>query len=252
MASHRVVPSDEWVVARKELLEKEKEFTRLRDELSEQRRQLPWERVEKEYVFEGPGGKESLSDLFAGRSQLIVYHFMFGPEWSEGCKICSMFAEHYERSIVHLEHRDVTMLTVSRAPLAQLEAFKKRMGWSFKWVSSFGSDFNWDYQASFTPEHVESKEIYYNYSVGSFPVTEGPGASVFYKDADGEVFHTYSTYARGLDILLGMYNLLDLAPKGRDEAALPYPMAWVRHRDRYDDESFVDPYIEPSTQAEGR
>ena len=213
---HEVVSPSEWIASRKELLRKEKEFTRLRDELSRQRRELPWEKVEKRYVFEGPDGKETLSDLFDGRSQLLVYHFMLAPGWAEGCKCCSFLADHFDASIVHLAQRDVTLVASSRAPLAEIDAFQKRMGWRFKWVSSFGSDFNFDYQVS-------------------SPQDEAPGLSAFYKDeTDGEVFHTYSTYARGLDILIGAYNFLDFAPKGRDEDGLPWGMAWVRHHDRYE------------------
>ena len=244
MENHKVVSSGEWLAARKELLAKEKEFTRLRDELSRQRRDLPWERVAKKYSFEGPNGKETLSDLFDGRSQLIVYHFMFDPDWSEGCKSCSLLGDHYDRSVIHLSQRDVAMVTVSRAPLAKLEAFKKRMGWSFKWVSSLGSDFNWDYHVSFTPEEQAEKKTYYNYGVHPFPSSEGPGISVFSKNDQGEVFHSYSSFARGLDIFIGVYNLLDIVPKGRDEDNLAYGMEWVRHHDRYGDQSFVDPYVE--------
>ena len=242
MTNRTVVSPQEWVAARKELLAKEKEFSRLRDALSQQRRDLPWEKVEKAYAFEGPGGKESLADLFDGRSQLVIYHFMFDPDWDEGCKSCSFLADHYNPSIIHLKHRDVTMVTVSRAPLEKLEAFKHRMGWNFKWVSSLGSDFNWDYHVSFKPEDLEKKQVYYNYTEQSFPVTEGPGISVFYKDESGDVFHTYSSYARGLDMFLGAYHLLDIVPKGRDEAGFSYGMEWLRHHDRYGDDSFVDPY----------
>ena len=233
---HKAVSKGEWLAARKQLLAKEKEFSRLRDELSQARRDLPWEKVEKQYVFDGPKGKETLADLFDGRSQLIIYHFMFDPEWTEGCKSCSFIADHYNSSIIHLEHRDVTMVTVSRAPLAKLEAFKKRMGWSFKWVSSFGSDFNWDYDVSFKPEDVAKKQVYYNYTIQSFPAAEGPGISVFYKDPDGGgIFHTDSTYARGIDLLNTAYNILDLAPKGRDEDNLEFTQSWVRYHDRYED-----------------
>lgn len=243
MATHKVVSKQEWLAARQELLAKEKEFSRLRDELSQQRRDLPWEKVEKEYVFEGPNGKESLADLFEGRTQLIVYHFMFDPEWNEGCKSCSFIADHYNPSIVHLKHRDVTMVTVSRAPLPKLEAFQKRMGWSFKWVSSFGSDFNWDYAVSFKPEDVQKKQVYYNYKIQSFPAAEGPGISVFQKDETGAVFHTYSSFARGLDMFIGAYHLLDIVPAGRGEAGLIYGMEWLRHHDRYGDSGFIDPYV---------
>ncbi|WP_447968912.1 DUF899 domain-containing protein [Nitrospira sp. M1] len=242
MTNHTVVSHEQWVAARKELLAKEKQFSRLRDELSQQRRDLPWEKVEKEYVFEGTNGKESLADLFDGRSQLIIYHFMFDPDWDEGCKSCSFLADHYDRSIIHLNHRAVTMVTVSRAPLAKLEAFKKRMGWHFEWLSSLESDFNWDYQASFKPEDIEKQQVYYNYETGRFPVNEGPGVSVFFKGQSGSVFHTYSSYARGLDMFIGAYQLLDIVPKGRDEAGFSYGMEWLRHKDRYDDIHFVDPY----------
>ena len=242
MTNHTAVSHEQWVAARKELLAKEKQFSRLRDELSQQRRDLPWEKVEKSYVFEGGNGKESLADLFDGRSQLIVYHFMFDQDWEEGCKSCSFLADHYDRSIIHLNHRDVTMVTVSRAPLAKLEMFKKRMGWNFKWVSSLGSDFNWDYQVSFKPEDLEKQHVYYNYVRRSFPVNEGPGISVFFKDKSGELFHTYSSYALGLDMFLGAYHLLDIVPKGRDETGFSYGMEWLRHKDRYNDIHFVDPY----------
>ncbi len=251
MENHKVVSPSEWLAARKELLAKEKEFTRLRDELSRQRQELPWEKIEKDYSFEGLSGKETLSDLFGGRSQLIVYHFMFDPDWSEGCRSCSLLGDHYDRSVIHLSQRDVALVTVSRAPLEKLEAFKKRMGWSFKWVSSLGSDFNWDYHVSFTPEEQAEKKTYYNYGVHPFPSSEGPGISVFSKNANGEVFHAYSSFARGLDIFIGVYNLLDIVPKGRDEDNLAYGMEWVRHHDRYGDQSFVDPYIEllPAREA---
>jgi predicted dithiol-disulfide oxidoreductase (DUF899 family) len=244
MIDHSVVAHEKWIAARKELLQKEKEVTRLRDELTRLRQDLPWEKVGKEYVFDGPGGKETLSQLFEGRSQLIVYHFMFDPAWEEGCKSCSFLADHYNPSIIHLKHRDVTMVTVSRAPLDKLEAFKRRMGWSFKWVSSSGTDFNSDYHVSFTPEQVEKGEMDYNYRIGkTFVVGEAPGISVFYKNQDGEVFHTYSAFARGLENFIGAYNLLDIVPKGRDEEELKYGMLWVRHHDRYEDGTFVDPYV---------
>ncbi len=235
MQSNKIVSKEDWIAARKEHLAKEKEFTRLRDQLSEHRRQLPWVKVDKEYVFEGPNGNESLSDLFEGRSQLIIYHFMFGPTWDEGCPSCSFLADHFGGSIVHLNHRDVTMVTVSRAPLEMLEDYSKRMGWKFKWLSSLGSDFNYDYYVSFTGGGSEKDEVYYNYKMGKFPSDEAPGVSVFYKDENGDIFHTYSSYARGLDMLIGAYHYLDLVPKGRDEAELSYSMAWVRRHDQYDD-----------------
>jgi predicted dithiol-disulfide oxidoreductase (DUF899 family) len=235
MQPHKLVSRDEWVAARKAHLAKEKEFTRARDELSRQRRDLPWVKVDKAYVFDGPDGKETLADLFDGRTQLVVYHFMFGPGWEQGCPSCSFVADHFDGALVHLAHRDVTLLAVSRAPLREIEKFKKRMGWRFKWVSSHGNDFNRDYHVSFTKDVLASEKVFYNYEMEKFPSEEAPGASVFYKDANGDIFHTYSTYARGLDILVGTYNYLDLVPKGRDEAGLPWTMAWIRHHDRYAD-----------------
>jgi predicted dithiol-disulfide oxidoreductase (DUF899 family) len=229
-----VVSPEEWLAARKELLIKEKEFTRARDALSAERRKLPWVRVDKEYVFDTAGGKQTLAELFGGKSQLIVYHFMFGPGWAEGCPGCSFIGDHLDGSVIHLAHRDVTLLAVSRGPLPQIEAFKRRMGWRFKWVSSFESDFNRDYLVSFTKDELAAGKVYYNYETTTFPSEEAPGLSVFYKDMTGAVFHTYSSYARGLDILLGAYNFLDLAPKGRDEEGLK-GMAWVRHHDKYSD-----------------
>src|SRR3984893_17873359 len=240
ISDHPIVSREEWVNARKELLKKEKEFTRLRDQLNAESRELPWVRVEKTYVFDGPNGEETLSDLFVGRSQLIVNHFMLGPGWEEGCVGCSFGADHNDGIIVHLEHHDVTFVAISRAPRPEIEAFKKRMGWKFKWVSSFGSDFNYDYHVSFTPGEKASGKVYYNYERTEFPADEAPGASVFSKDAAGTVFHTYSTYARGLDIMLGAYNFLDMTPKGRDEDGLAHSMSWVRHHDRYDQGYVVD------------
>ena len=233
MATNKVASPAEWLAARKEYLIKEKEFTRLRDELSRQRRELPWEKVEKPYVFDGPNARETLSTLFDGRNQLIVYHFMLGPGWKEGCKSCSFLSDHFDGLAIHPANRDVALAVVSRAPLTEIEAFKKRMGWSFKWVSSFGSDFNYDYHVSFTKDELAQGEVYYNYGREKFGGEEAPGLSVFTKDATGDVFHTYSSYARGLDILVGAYNFLDLAPKGRDEDGLAFTMAWVRHHDRY-------------------
>lgn len=244
-----VVSPAEWLAARKELLRKEKEFMRLRDELSRQRREMPWEKVEKRYVFDGPRGKETLVDLFDGRSQLVVYHFMFGPGWKEGCPSCSFLADGFDGAVVHLAHRDVTFLAISRATLPEIEAFKKRMGWRFKWVSSFGSDFNFDYHVSFSKEERAKGKVYYNYGPMEFPSEEGPGMSVFYKNEAGEVFHTYSSYARGLDPMLVTYQWLDLTPKGRDEDGLAHTMAWVRHHDKYGDGYRVDAkqqYVEPA------
>ena len=231
---HRVVSRDDWLAARRQLLSKEKEFTRRRDDLSAERRELPWVRVDKEYVFDTPDGKATLADLFDGRSQLLVYHFMFGPDWEQGCPSCSFLSDHIDGANWHLPQRDVTLLAVSRAPLAQIEAFRQRMGWRFKWVSSYGNDFNRDFHVSFTKEELAKGKVDYNYDLVE-GYDELPGLSVFYKDENGDVFHTYSAYARGLDMLIGAYNYLDLAPKGRDEAALPWTMAWVRHHDRYGD-----------------
>ncbi|MGH7549734.1 MAG: DUF899 domain-containing protein [Gemmatimonadota bacterium] len=233
MPDHEVASREEWLEARRALLAKEKALTRQRDALSAERRRLPWVRVEKEYVFDAPGGRETLSDLFDGRSQLIVQHFMFGPGWSEGCVGCSFQADHIDGAAEHLEHRDVTLVVVSRAPLPELEAFRKRMGWRFNWVSSCGNDFNYDYHVSFTKEELAKGTVFYNYEHREHKSEDLPGVSVFYKSPSGDVFHTYSSYARGNEMLVGAYNYLDLVPKGRDEAGLSPPMAWVRHHDRY-------------------
>jgi predicted dithiol-disulfide oxidoreductase (DUF899 family) len=238
--NEKVVSQADWLAARKELLKKEKEFTRLRDQLSRQRRELPWEAVEKRYEFDGPKGKQTLSDLFGSKSQLIVYHFMFGPGWKEGCPSCSFLADTFDGAAVHLAQRDVNFVAVSRATLPEIEAFKKRMGWRFNWVSSSGSDFNFDYHVSFSKDDKAKGKVYYNYEMMDFPSEEAPGTSVFYRNRSGEIFHTYSSYARGLDILVGTYNYLDLTPKGRDEDGLPHSMAWVRHHDRYADANLVD------------
>jgi predicted dithiol-disulfide oxidoreductase (DUF899 family) len=237
----RVVTEAEWLADRKEHLLREKEFTKLRDKLSAERRELPWVKVERNYVFDGPNGKETLADLFEGRSQLITYHFMFGPGWEEGCPSCSFIMDHIDGALVHLNARDVTFVAVSRAPLSQIEAFKKRMGWRFKWVSSNGNDFNFDYHVSFTKDELDNGNVYYNYQMQPTGVEELPGISVFYKDESGDIFHTYSTYARGGDILIGTYNWLDLTPKGRDEDGLAFSMAWLRHHDRYGKDYRVDP-----------
>ncbi len=231
MTNHQVVSKDEWLTARQAFLTKEKEFTRLRDQLSQQRRELPWVKVDKAYVFDGPDGKETLADLFAGRSQLLVYHFMFDPEWEAGCKSCSFWADNYNGVLAHLNQRDVTHVTISRAPLATLEAFKQRMGWNFKWVSAFENDFNYDYHVSFTPDDIASGQKLYNFETSSFLAPEAPGISVFYKDEQGDIFHTYSTYSRGLDMMNTAYHHLDLVPKGRDENGAS--MAWLRLRDEY-------------------
>jgi predicted dithiol-disulfide oxidoreductase (DUF899 family) len=234
--NHPVVTHDRWVAERKTLLAREKELTRLRDEIARERRALPWERIEKNYVFDTPEGQRSLAELFEGRRQLMVQHFMFAPEWEQGCKSCSFMADHTDGANVHLAHRDLTLLAVSRAPLADIERYRQRMGWQFKWVSSHGSDFNHDFGVSFTPEErVKGKgEVYYNYGMQPFPQEEAPGISVFYQDEAGDVFHTYSTYGRGVEVMMHTYRLLDLTPKGRDEDGLDFTMAWVRHHDRYE------------------
>ena len=235
MDKHREVSREEWVAARQALLREEKELTRRRDRLSQARRELPWVRVAKEYVFDGPNGPETLSHLFDGRGQLLVYHFMFDPSWSEGCPSCSFWADNFNGAVGHLAQRDVTMVAVARAPFEQLDAFRRRMGWSFTWVSSLHTDFNRDYQVSFSREELAGGKVLYNYSPSGFGSPEAPGISVFYREKNGDIFHTYSCYARGLDAINGAYQLLDLMPKGRDEDGLPYPMAWVRHHDAYDE-----------------
>ena len=227
-----IVSEAQWLVARKDLLAREKEFTRQRDAVSAARRELPWVKIDKEYVFDGPEGKETLADLFDGRSQLIVYHFMLGPGWEEGCKSCSYLADHFDGANWHLPHRDVTFAVISRAPLAEIQAYQKRMGWRFKWLSSFGNDFNFDYHVSATEDEKKKDKMYYNYEMAELLSNEMPGLSVFYKDESGDVCHTYSTYARGLDILVGAYNFLDLVPKGRDENP-DSTMDWVRRHDEY-------------------
>ncbi len=233
MENHKVVSPEAWREARIELLAKEKDFTRARDQLSQARRDLPWERVDKEYVFEGPTGKVSLPELFAGKSQIIVYHFMFDPSDDEGCPHCSFWADNFNGIDVHLNHRDVSFVAISRAPLGKLEAFKERMGWSFPWVSSFATDFNYDYYVSFTPEQQARGTAYHNYRLGK-DEGEHAGVSVFYKDQSGNVFHTYSAYSRGIDMVNGAYHYIDLVPKGRDEAGHDNPQYWVRHHDKYD------------------
>ncbi len=228
--THRIVSHQEWLEARKAHLAKEKVFTRLRDELARERRELPWERVEKNYVFEAPEGRVTLGDLFAGRGQLIVQHFMFGPDWNEGCPSCSFWSDNFSGIDVHLAHRDTSFVLVSRAPLAKLEAYRKRMGWTMRWVSSLGNDFNFDYGVSFKSGETSLK---YNYDTIEPYGEEAPGVSAFRRGEDGAIYHTYSTYARGLDVLNGAYHLLDLTSKGRDEEGLSFSMAWVRRHDQY-------------------
>lgn len=233
MQPHKIVSEQEWLAARKGLLAKEKALTRARDDLSAERRALPWVKVVKPYAFDTRDGKKTLAELFGGKGQLLIYHFMLGPGWEEGCPSCSYLADHFDGAVIHLAQRDVAFVVVSRAPLAEIERFKRRMGWQFQWVSSFGSDFNFDYHVSFNKDEIGA-EGDYNYGREEIGSDEMPGASVFYQAENGDVFHTYSAYARGLDILVGTYNFLDLTPKGRDEAALPWSMAWVRHHDRYE------------------
>jgi predicted dithiol-disulfide oxidoreductase (DUF899 family) len=231
--NHPVVPAAEWLAARKELLAEEKRLTRQMDALSAKRRALPWVRIEKDYRFETRQGRVSLGDLFGGNSQLVIQHFMLGPGWGEGCPSCSYMADHTDGMLPHLAARDVTMLAVSRAPLSEIEAFKKRLGWKFEWVSSYGSEFNHDFHVSFTDAEVASGKVNYNYTAQPFGSTEAPGISVFHKTADGSVFHTYSVFGRGVELMMGTYRILDLTPKGRDEDRLEHSMAWVRHHDRY-------------------
>ena len=231
---HKVVSKTEWLEASKAFLAKEKAWTRRRDALSRERRELPWVKVDKNYVFDGPDGKETLSDLFDGRSQLIVYHFMFAPQWAGGCASCSLVADGFEGSIAHVAQRDAAVAVISRAPMAKIAAFQKRMGWRFSWVSSYGNDFNRDYHVSFTREEMADGKAHYNFGTSGHPEEEAPGISVFYKDASGDIFHTYSSYGRGVEVLMSAYGLLDLAPKGRDEEGLSFPMSWVKHHDRYE------------------
>ena len=230
---HSVVSHEEWLKVRTALLAKEKEFTKLRDAMTAQIRALPWRKIEKPYVFETQAGKQSLRDLFGGKTQLAMYHFMLGPNWDEGCKSCSYWADGFQGIPIHLAHRDVSFVVVSRAPLAQIERFKTRMGWDFPWISSFGSDFNYDFGLSFTEKDEQTGQVSYNYALGPYIGDEMPGASFFYREGP-EVFHTYSTYGRGLDLLNCAYNWLDLVPKGRNENP-DQTMDWVRHHDRYEE-----------------
>jgi predicted dithiol-disulfide oxidoreductase (DUF899 family) len=231
VTNHTVVSQEQWVVERRKLLAHERELTHLRDQVARERRALPWVRIDKVYTFDTLEGTRTLADLFEGRRQLMVQHFMLAPGWEEGCPSCSFMADHTDGMKVHLAHRDVTFIAISRAALAEIERFRRRMGWQFKWVSSFGSDFNHDFQVSFTPEEAKG-QVYYNYGMQPFECEELPGISVFYKDEAGDLFHTYSTYRRGVEVMMGTYSLLDLTPKGRDERT--GPMEWVRHHDRYE------------------
>ena len=232
MSNNKVVSREAWVRARKAFLVKEKKFTRERERLAEARRRLPWVRVEKDYVFNGPNGRQSLSGLFGKKSQLIVYHFMFGPGWKQGCPHCSFWADHYDGMGPHLAARDTAFAVISRAPFSEIRPFQRRMGWKFKWLSSAGSDFNYDFHASFRPEEIKSGAVYYNYEKTPMgAMTDREGISVFFKDKKGKIFHTYSTFARGIDAVNATYQFLDLVPKGRDERGRG--QFWVRYHDRY-------------------
>ena len=230
-----VTSEEKWTAARRELLREEKELTRMHDRIAARRRELPWVKVDKAYTFDSPNGPVTLADLFNGRSQLAIYHFMMGPEWAEGCPSCSFIADHLVPTVVHLQARDVSLAVVSRAPMAEILPFKKRMGWDFNWVSSHQNDFNYDYHVSFTEEEMARKTVYYNFGLREFPNDEAPGFSVFAKDDTGDIYHTYSTYGRGVEQFMGTYTILDLMPKGRDEEPTKfYKMDWVRYHDRYD------------------
>lgn len=232
MAQHRIVSHQEWLQARKRFLAKEKEFTRLRDELSRQRLELPWERVEKDYAFASERGRVTLADLFGDRNQLMVYHLMYAPEWEISCKSCAFWADNFNGIVPHLAQHGVAFAAISRAPLAKLQKQAREFGWNFPWVSSL-DDFNYDYNVSFSPEALARDEAYYNYETEKVHGTDRPGISAFFKDENGEVYHTYSTYARGVDMFNAAYHYLDAAPLGRNEDGLAYPMEWVKHRIAY-------------------
>ncbi len=240
---HRAVSREEWLKERMALLAEEKELTRRRDALAGKVRDLPWVKVEKTYAFDAPNGKRSLGDLFGDKSQLVVYHFMFDPTWSQGCKSCSFIADHYNPLVIHLAHRDISLVTISKAPIERIEQFRKRMGWTFSWVSAANTDFGRDYGVSFTDEEFAQGNVVYNFTGKPYPVRELPGLSVFVKDAGGDIYHSYSTFARGLENFLTAYNFIDVTPKGRDEADVG-GMGWVRHHDRYGEAHFVDPWKE--------
>lgn len=230
----KIVSPEQWLAARLELLRQEKEFTRLRDQLSACRRELPWVRMSKPYTFDSPRGRVSLADLFDGHSQLIIQHFMLGPGWVEGCKSCSFMMDHFNPTVPHLAARDVAFAAISHAPLAEILPFKARMGWDVNWVSSHGTGFNQDFHVSFTEQEIARGGVPYNYGKNDFPQTEAPGISVFARDAAGAVYHTYSTFGRGVEVVMATYHLIDLVPKGRDEAGMEYGMEWLRHHDHYD------------------
>ncbi len=234
LAHHAVVAAEQWLAERKKLLARERELTHLRDQVARERRALPWRRVDKAYVFDTLEGPRRLADLFDGRRQLLVQHFMFGPGWAQGCPSCSFMADHTDGMNVHLAQRDISLVAISRAPLAEIERFRQRMGWQFRWVSSHGSDFNHDFHVSFAPEDMARGEVYYNYALRPFPSEEAPGLSVFCRNDAGEVFHTYSTYERGVEVMMGAYQMMDLTPRGRGERDVPHKMEWLRHHDRYE------------------
>jgi predicted dithiol-disulfide oxidoreductase (DUF899 family) len=236
---HPIVSREQWIAGRMRLLAREKELTRLHDQIARERRALPLVHVDKNYVFDALEGPRTLADLFDGRSQLMVQHFMFAPGWEQGCKSCSYMADHNDGAIPHMAQRDTSFVAVSRAPLADIQRFRQRMGWKFDWVSSHGTDFNHDFGVNFTQDEMSAGKVCYNYIVQPFPHEEAPGISVFYRDDAGEVFHTYSRFGRGVELMMHTYALLDLTPKGRDEDALDYPMAWVRHHDRYEPHAVV-------------
>jgi predicted dithiol-disulfide oxidoreductase (DUF899 family) len=242
-SGHRIVSRDEWLKERISILNDEKELTHQREALAEKIRDLPWVRVDKSYEFDGPNGRTSLSDLFGDKKQLIVYHFMFDPTWSQGCKSCSFVADHYDSIVIHLAHRDISFATVSKAPIEKIEQFRTRMGWTFPWVSGANNDFGRDYGVSFTDQELASDDTVYNFNRKPYPIRELPGLSVFAKDDPGNIYHTYSTYARGLENFVTAYYYMDITPKGRDEADSP-GMGWLRHHDRYDQEHFVHPWAE--------
>lgn len=235
IAQPHIVSQERWLAERQKLLAREKELTHLNDQITEERRALPWVRMDdKAYVFDTPEGPRTLAELFDGRRQLLVQHFMFAPGWEQGCKSCSFMADHHDGMALHLAQRGVTLMAISRAPLADIERFRQRMGWRFKWVSSHGSDFNRDFNVTFTQDEMASGQVHYNYKMQPFPQAEAPGISVFYKNDAGEVFHTYSRFGRGVEVMMGTYHLLDLTPVGRDEEGMAYGMEWLRHHDRYE------------------
>src|SRR5262245_32314231 len=243
ISGHRVASREEWLKERTALLAEEKELTHRRDGIASKVRDLPWVKVDKPYTFDAPTGKVALRDLFGDKSQLIVYHFMFDPTWSQGCKSCSFIADHYNGILVHLAHRDISFVTVSKAPIEKIEQFRKRMGWTFQWVSYGNTEFGHDFGVSFTDQELADDHTVYNFNRKPYPVRELPGLSVFARDDQGNIYHTYSAYARGLDRFLTAYQYMDVTPKGRDEAQTP-GMGWLRHHDRYDAANFVDPWAE--------